>query len=149
NPPIESHQASLPHGRDVRPRQSWDLLLKLASRETSSHPPIVQVDRRKSRRLKFSCTTRAYRDPNKVLTLSCKAAVARDGQEIRRDCAMHTRARKRKRYAKLLRRWEASRYLLDIHGLQCAPATLAKKACLGIGPEICFVNKIPFYRPTA
>ena len=68
---------------------------------------------------------------------------------------MHARTRKRtraeakKRYAKLLRRWEASQYLLEVHGLQVAPASLAKKACLGIGPEICFVNKIPFYRPTA
>jgi len=67
---------------------------------------------------------------------------------------MHTRARKRsrstarKRYAKLLRRWEASQYLLEVHGLQVAPGTLAKKACLGTGPEICFVNGIPFYRPT-
>src|SRR5262249_4994462 len=66
---------------------------------------------------------------------------------------MHARTRKRtraeakKRYAKLLRRWEASQYLLEVHGLQVAPASLAKKACLGIGPEICFVNKIPFYRP--
>jgi len=60
-----------------------------------------------------------------------------------------TRAEAKKRYAKLLRRWEASKYLLDVHGLQLAPASLAKKACLGIGPEICFVNKIPFYRPTA
>jgi hypothetical protein len=69
--------------------------------------------------------------------------------------AMHIRARKRsraetkKRYAKLLRRWEASQYLLEVHGLQFAPASLAKKACLGIGPEICFVNTIPFYQPTA
>ena len=66
---------------------------------------------------------------------------------------MHTRARKRsraearKRYVKLLRRWEASQYLLEVHGLHFAPATLAKFACWGTGPEICFVNKIPFYRP--
>jgi len=66
---------------------------------------------------------------------------------------MRTRARKRsratarKRYVKLLRRWQASQYLLEVHGLQCAPATLAKKACKGTGPEICFVNGIPFYRP--
>ena len=59
-----------------------------------------------------------------------------------------TRAEARKRYAKLLRRWEASQYLLEVHGFQVAPGTLAKKACLGTGPEICFVNGIPFYRPT-
>ena len=60
-----------------------------------------------------------------------------------------TRAEAKKRYAKLLRRWEASQYLLEVHGLQVAPASLAKKACLGIGPEICFVNKIPFHKPAA
>jgi hypothetical protein len=38
---------------------------------------------------------------------------------------------------------------LEVHGLQCAPATLAKKACNGTGPEICFVNKIPFHKPAA
>jgi len=58
-----------------------------------------------------------------------------------------TRAEARKRYAKLLRRWEASQYLWEVHGLHFAPATLAKFACWGTGPEICFVNKIPFYRP--
>jgi hypothetical protein len=59
-----------------------------------------------------------------------------------------TRAETSKRYAKLLRRWEASQYLLEMHGLRCAPASLAKKACLGVGPKICFVNGIPFYRPS-
>ena len=54
-----------------------------------------------------------------------------------------------KKYPKLLRRWQASQYLLEVHGLQCAPATLAKKACKGTGPEICFVNKLPFYKPAA
>ena len=52
------------------------------------------------------------------------------------------------KYPKLLRRWEASQYLQELHGLRCAPASLAKKACLGIGPKICFVNGIPFYRPS-
>jgi hypothetical protein len=66
---------------------------------------------------------------------------------------MHARARKRtraeakKRYAKLLRRWEAAQYLLEVHGLRFAPATLAKFACLGTRPEICFVNGLPFYKP--
>ena len=59
-----------------------------------------------------------------------------------------SRAVANKRYAKLLRRWQASQYLLEVHGLRCAPATLAGRACNGTGPEICFVNKIPFYRPS-
>ena len=58
-----------------------------------------------------------------------------------------SRAEAKKRYAKLLRRWEAAQYLLEVHGLRFAPATLAKFACLGTGPEICFVNTLPFYRP--
>ena len=57
-----------------------------------------------------------------------------------------SRAEAKKRYAKLLRRWEAAQYLLEVHGLRFAPATLAKFACLGTGPEICFVNTLPFYR---
>jgi hypothetical protein len=65
---------------------------------------------------------------------------------------MNPRARKRsraaaKKYPKLLRRWDASKYLLEVHGLQFAPGTLAKFACEGTGPEIHFVNKLPFYRP--
>src|SRR5262245_2449932 len=53
-----------------------------------------------------------------------------------------------RKYPKLIRRREASQYLLEVHGLQFAPDTLAKFACEGTGPEIHFVNKIPFYRPT-
>jgi len=53
-----------------------------------------------------------------------------------------------RKYPKLIRRREASQYLFEVHGLQFAPDTLAKFACQGNGPEICFVNKIPFYRPT-
>src|SRR5262245_30701466 len=56
-------------------------------------------------------------------------------------------ARKKTRYAKLLRRWEAAQYLQEVHGLHFAPATLAKFACRGVGPGICFVNSIPFYKP--
>ena len=58
-------------------------------------------------------------------------------------------ARKKTRYAKLLRRWEAAQYLQEVHGLHFAPATLAKFACRGVGPGICFVNKLPFYTPDA
>src|SRR5262245_17810463 len=56
-------------------------------------------------------------------------------------------AARKKASPKLLRRWEASQYLLEVHGLRFAPGTLAKFACLGIGPEVCYVNEIPFYRP--
>jgi len=34
-----------------------------------------------------------------------------------------------------LRRWEASEYLLLVHGITIAPATLAKKAWDGTGPK--------------
>jgi len=67
---------------------------------------------------------------------------------------MHTRARNGRRaaarkYAKLIRRREASQYLLQVHGIQYVPDTLAKFACEGTGPEMVYVNDIPFYRPTA
>src|SRR5262249_5746027 len=51
------------------------------------------------------------------------------------------------KYPRLLRRQQASQYLLEVHGLQFAPSTLAKFACQGTGPEIRFVNSIPFYPP--
>jgi len=51
------------------------------------------------------------------------------------------------KYPKLLRRQQASEYLLAVHGLQFAPSTLAKFACQGVGPQIRFVNSIPFYPP--
>src|SRR5262245_64152717 len=51
------------------------------------------------------------------------------------------------KYPRLLRRQQASEYLLEIHGLQFAPSTLAKFACQGTGPEIRLVNSIPFYPP--
>jgi len=60
---------------------------------------------------------------------------------------MHTQAR-RKKYPKLLRRYEVPEYLENVHGLRFAAGTLAKFACLGTGPEICFVNQIPFYPTT-
>src|SRR5262245_36010824 len=91
----------------------------------------------------------------KVNTLLLSCRLPRWTSDQPETGAKRTRARKRsraearKRYAKLLRRWEAAEYLREIHGLQFAPATLAKFACGGVGPEICFVNKIPFYRPTA
>src|SRR5262245_11901007 len=47
-----------------------------------------------------------------------------------------------------LRRWEASEYLLEVHGLKYAPSTLAKYACAGIGPLFQYFNGwIPIYTP--
>jgi hypothetical protein len=50
---------------------------------------------------------------------------------------------------RLLRRGPASQYLLERHGITRAATTLAGDACRGVGPEIEYVNKVPFYRPAA
>jgi hypothetical protein len=55
----------------------------------------------------------------------------------------------KKTFGKLLRRREASQYLREVHGIQYAPDTLAGFACEGTGPEMVYINDIPFYRPTA
>jgi hypothetical protein len=44
-----------------------------------------------------------------------------------------------------LRRWEASEYLALAHGLQTAPATLAKLASVGGGPGFHRVGRVPLY----
>src|SRR5580700_3631280 len=44
------------------------------------------------------------------------------------------RRRNRNDWPPRLRRREASAYLVEVHGVQEAPTTLAKKACLGGGP---------------
>ena len=44
-----------------------------------------------------------------------------------------------------LRRWEASRYLLDQYGIEMAIATLAKLACLGGGPPFQKAGRLPLY----
>ncbi|GEO99514.1 hypothetical protein [Methylobacterium haplocladii] len=44
-----------------------------------------------------------------------------------------------------LRRWEASRYLLDRYGIEMAIATLAKLACLGGGPPFQKNGRVPLY----
>jgi hypothetical protein len=44
-----------------------------------------------------------------------------------------------------LRRWEAAEYLGLVHGLQIAPATLAKLASIGGGPAFHRANRTPFY----
>jgi hypothetical protein len=44
-----------------------------------------------------------------------------------------------------MRRAEAARYLLEAHGIPCAPATLAKYACIGGGPAFRKAGKFPIY----
>jgi len=44
-----------------------------------------------------------------------------------------------------LRRWEAAEYLALVHGLQVAPATLAKYASVGGGPGFHRVSRMPLY----
>jgi hypothetical protein len=44
-----------------------------------------------------------------------------------------------------LRRWEASEYLKLIHGIQSAPATLAKLATIGGGPRYQKSGRVPLY----
>lgn len=44
-----------------------------------------------------------------------------------------------------LRRWEAADYLKIIHGIEVAPATLAKWASVGGGPAYQKVNRTPLY----
>lgn len=47
-----------------------------------------------------------------------------------------------------LRRWEASEYLCLAHGIEVAPATLAKWASVGGGPAFQKVNRTPLYPKT-
>jgi hypothetical protein len=56
------------------------------------------------------------------------------------------RRRNREDWPRRLRRLGASTYLGEVHGLQEAPATLAKKACAGGGPEFEYFGRIPYYR---
>lgn len=44
-----------------------------------------------------------------------------------------------------LRRWEAAEYLKLVHGIDVAPATLAKWASVGGGPLYQKVNRTPLY----
>jgi hypothetical protein len=47
-----------------------------------------------------------------------------------------------------LRRWEASEYLWEVHGVKYAPATLAKYASWGTGPTFRYLDGwIPIYAP--
>ncbi|AWN44001.1 hypothetical protein DK389_30235 [Methylobacterium durans] len=44
-----------------------------------------------------------------------------------------------------LRRWEAAQYLARRHGVEIAPSTLAKYACLGGGPKFQKSGRVPLY----
>jgi len=44
-----------------------------------------------------------------------------------------------------LRRTEACVYLKQVHGIDRAPATLAKLACLGGGPKFEHIGRVPVY----
>jgi hypothetical protein len=59
------------------------------------------------------------------------------------------RRRTREEWPPRLRRRDASAYLAEIHGLQEAPTTLAKRACLGGGPVFELFGRIPYYRTEA
>jgi hypothetical protein len=60
--------------------------------------------------------------------------------------APERRRRNREDWGPRLRRREASVYLEEVHGLQEAPSTLAKKACLGGGPIFESFGRVPYYR---
>jgi hypothetical protein len=59
------------------------------------------------------------------------------------------RSRNRNDWPPRLRRREASAYLVEVHGVQEAPTTLAKKACLGGGPVFELWGRFPYYRTEA
>ena len=44
-----------------------------------------------------------------------------------------------------MRRADAAKYIREAHGIPCAPATLAKYACLGGGPPFRKAGKFPIY----
>ena len=44
-----------------------------------------------------------------------------------------------------MRRADAARYIREAHGIPCAPATLAKYACIGGGPPFRKAGKFPIY----
>jgi hypothetical protein len=56
------------------------------------------------------------------------------------------RQRNREDWPPRVRRRQASAYLAEVHGLEEAPATLAKKACTGGGPIFESFGRIPYYR---
>ena len=44
-----------------------------------------------------------------------------------------------------MRRADAARYIREVHGIPCAPTTLAKYAVLGGGPTFRKAGKFPIY----
>lgn len=50
-----------------------------------------------------------------------------------------------KSYCKRYRRAAASKYLFEKHGIERAPSTLAKYACLGGGPRFEYAGRVPLY----
>jgi hypothetical protein len=44
-----------------------------------------------------------------------------------------------------MRRADAARYIREAHGIPCAPATLAKYACIGGGAAFTKFNQAPIY----
>jgi hypothetical protein len=44
-----------------------------------------------------------------------------------------------------MRRADAARYIRENHGIPCAPATLAKYACIGAGPPFRKAGRFPIY----
>jgi hypothetical protein len=54
--------------------------------------------------------------------------------------------RRREDWPPRVRRKAASQYLLEVHGLTEAPATIAKKAVTGGGPEYELWGRIPYYK---
>jgi hypothetical protein len=47
------------------------------------------------------------------------------------------------------RRADASRYLKETWGVDCAPRTLAKLACIGGGSEMEYAGRVPLYSEPA
>jgi hypothetical protein len=62
------------------------------------------------------------------------------------DALPRRRRRNREDWPLRVRRREASAYLAEVHGLQEAPTTLAKRACLGGGPPFELFGRTPYYR---
>lgn len=80
-------------------------------------------------------------------------AVADDGQKTMKeasrvlatDAATEPAGQQRPPAHPLLRRADASRYLVEVWGIRRAPATLAKLAVVGGGPRFYKAGKWPMY----
>jgi hypothetical protein len=69
-------------------------------------------------------------------------APADEGAGARRPPFAHNHTQRR-----FLRHLEGSQYLLEKWGLPCAPATLARRASVGGGPEFHHFGRWPVYTP--